>query len=477
MMNQDLAVVSLADQFALQHKLSRQQPCVAWTIRADRLRRLQCLLRNHRLQIADAINADFGNRSRHETDMLEMFACFEAIAHALSHGKRWMRAQRRSTGFWFLPGRSKVLPQALGVIGIVVPWNYPLSLAVGPLVSALVAGNRAMIKLSEFTPCFAGLFAELVQENFAADEVLVINGDVKVAQDFCALPFDHLLFTGSTAVGHQVMRTASANLTPVTLELGGKSAAIIGPDADFANAVTRILAGKMVNAGQTCIAPDYVLLPAGQEQDFIALAREIVGKSYPELSETCKLAPDFTTIISSSHFARLQQLVRAATEAGATACPLSNAEPNPVRRLMPPIALVGTPDHAEIMQEEIFGPLLPLVGYTNLDEAISYVNARPRPLALYIFDRKQDTIDRLLSHTVAGGVTINDTLLHFAQEDLPFGGVGMSGMGAYHGRVGFETFSHMKPVFHQSRLNGMALLKPPYGKTFKFMLRLLLGIK
>lgn len=476
-MKNDIVAGSLADQFALQHKLSRQHPCVPWAIRADRLRRLRALLIDNRVQIADAINADFGNRSRQETDMLEMFACFEAIAHALSHGKRWMRAQRRSTGFWFLPGHSRVLPQALGVIGIVVPWNYPLSLAVGPLVSALVAGNRAMIKLSEFTPGFAALFAELVQKSFAAEEVVVINGDAKVAQDFCALPFDHLLFTGSTAVGHHVMRAASDNLTPVTLELGGKSTAIIGPDADFANAVTRILAGKMVNAGQTCIAPDYVLLPAGQEQRFIALAREIVSNSYPELSDKFKAAPHFTTIISPRHFARLQHLVQDATAAGATAFPLSNAEPDAERRLMPPIALVGTPDHAQIMQEEIFGPLLPLVSYASLDEAISYVSARPRPLALYIFERKQATIDKILNHTIAGGVTINDTLLHFAQEDLPFGGVGMSGMGAYHGRVGFETFSHMKPVFHQSRINGMALLKPPYGKTFEFMLKLLLRAK
>jgi coniferyl-aldehyde dehydrogenase len=473
-MKNDLAGRRMADQFAVQHRLSRQDSGVAWGVRADRLRRLRTMLKANRTQIADAINSDFGNRSRHETDLLELFPSLAGLAHALSHGKRWMKPQRRSTAFWFTPARSQVLPQPLGVIGIVTPWNYPLFLTVGPLTAAFAAGNRAMVKLSEFTPCFGGLFADLILQNFAAEELVIINGDAQVAQDFCALPFDHLLFTGSTNVGHHVMRAASENLTPVTLELGGKSPAIIGPGAHFEHAVTRILTGKLLNAGQTCIAPDYALLPAGQEQRFISIARDIVRRGYPELNRAPSSARDFTTIISPRHFGRLQQLIQDACAAGAQVFPLSDAPPDPGCRLMPPVVLTGTPEQAQVMQEEIFGPVLPLVPYHDLQDAIGYVNARPRPLALYIFDSDPSRIGQVLQGTVAGGVTVNDTILHIAQDDLPFGGVGPSGMGAYHGRAGFETFSHMKPVFHQSRFNGMALLQPPYGKTFEFMLKLLL---
>ncbi|CAN5132463.1 coniferyl aldehyde dehydrogenase [soil metagenome] len=475
-MKNDSLAFDLENAFAVQHENSRRHITVAWEIRADRLCRLQTMLRNNRAPIAQAISDDFGYRSRQETEMLEFFACFEAIANALEHGKCWMRLQGRATGFWFLPGRSMVMPQPLGVVGIVSPWNYPLSLCVGPLASALAAGNRAMIKPSELTPRFAALFAELIHQSFDAAEVVVINGDAAVSQAFCALPFDHLLFTGSTAVGHHVMRAASDNLTPVTLELGGKSPAIIGPGADFEHAVKRIMAGKLLNAGQTCIAPDYVLLPAGQEQRFIESARKVVGDFYPQLNlqSTADAAiPAFTTIINDRHFARLQNLVMEASSIGAAVHLLSNAEPDPASRLMPPLALTGIPADAKIMSEEIFGPLLPLVGYASLDDALAYVTARARPLALYIFEREQAAIDKILQGTVAGGVTINDTLLHFSQEDLPFGGVGMSGMGAYHGRAGFDTFSHLKPVFRQSRINGMDLLNPPYGKKLEYMLKLL----
>ena len=463
-------VPEMSSVFGAMHAASRSDQAPAWAVRADRLRRLRRLVTDHRDEIAAAISADFGNRSRQETALLEIFPSVSGIDDALRHGKRWMRVRRARTGIWFRPARSRLMPQPLGVVGIVVPWNYPLYLTVGPLAGALAAGNRAMIKLSEYTPRFASLFATLAQQTFAADEVAVINGDALVASNFSALPFDHLLFTGSTQVGHHVMRAAAANLTPVTLELGGKSPAILGPGADLERAVERILVGKLLNAGQTCIAPDYVLLPETMRERFVESARACAGRLYPDLDTN----PDYTTIISPRHFARLGGLVDDAARAGARVVPLTQAASDAAHRRLAPVLLLDVPGDATVMREEIFGPVLPLVTYRSLEDAIAYVNARPRPLALYLFERERDAIDRVMAQTVAGGVSINETLLHIAQEDLPFGGVGPSGMGAYHGEAGFETFSKLKPIFRQSRLNGAGLLKPPYGKRFETMIRLLL---
>lgn len=380
-----------------------------------------------------------------------------------------MRVQRRSTGLWFKPASSRIMPQPLGVVGILVPWNYPLNLAVGPMTAALAAGNRVMLKQSEFTPRFAELFATLVRASFAAEEIAVVNGDAEAAREFSSLPFDHLLFTGSTAVGHHVMRAASENLTPVTLELGGKSPAIIGPGAGFEKAVERILVGKTLNAGQTCIAPDYVLVPEGQQQRFIDSARRVFAAMYPDLANN----NDYTSIVSPRHFSRLQELAALALQEGASAVPLSDMAPDAATRRFPPVLLTGVQDSMRVMKEEIFGPILPVMSYGAIDEAIGYVNAHPRPLALYLFEKNRATIDKVMHNTVAGGVSINDTLLHIAQDDLPFGGIGASGMGAYHGEYGFETFSKMKPIFHQSTFNGLGLFKPPYGKTFELMMKLL----
>lgn len=440
-----------------------------WSERADRLKRLRALVKDNRKEIAAAINADFFNRPFQETELAEVFPSLEGINHALSHGKKWMRVRRRSTGLWFKPASSRIMPQPLGVVGIVVPWNYPLNLAAGPMTAALAAGNRVMLKQSEFTPRFAELFATLVRANFAADEIAVVNGDAEAAREFSSLPFDHLLFTGSTAVGHHVMRAASENLTPVTLELGGKSPAIIGPDANFDKAVERILVGKTLNAGQTCIAPDYVLVPEGQQQRFADSARRVFASMYPNLPTNT----DYTSIVSARHFSRLQELAALAQQEGASALPLSDMPPDAATRRFPPVLLTGVHDGMRVMKEEIFGPLLPVMGYGAIGEAIAYVNAHPRPLALYLFEKNRATINQVMHDTVAGGVSINDTLLHIAQDDLPFGGVGASGMGAYHGEYGFETFSKMKPIFHQSTFNGLGLFKPPYGKTFERMMKLL----
>lgn len=462
---------ALRANFDLQKKASLAAPEVGWEVRADRLKRLARLVETNAAEFARAISRDFGHRSAHETDLLEVFPSLSGIAHALSHGRRWMRGERRATGKWFLPAGSRVTPQPLGVAGIIVPWNYPLYLAVGPLTAALVAGNRAMLKLSEFTPAFGALFEALAANHFAADEVAVVNGDAKLAAEFSSLPFDHLLFTGSTSVGRHVMRAAAENLTPVTLELGGKSPAIVAPGYPVARAASRILLGKCLNAGQTCIAPDYVLVPAGTEQAFIEAAKACVARMYPQILST----PDYSSIVSARHFERLAGYAEEAKAQGATLHPLAaHAEaPDPASRRMPPVILTGVKDGMRVMQDEIFGPLLPVVGYADPGAAIAYVNARPRPLALYLFDNDQSRIDEVLARTTAGGVTINDTLLHIAQESLPFGGVGPSGMGQYHGVEGFLTFSKMKPVFRQSRFNGVSLFNPPYGPRTAKMIALL----
>ena len=445
-------------------------PMPSWEARAKRLRALETMLREQRNAFAAAISADFGQRPSEETELLECFPSLSGIRHALRHGRRWMRPRRSLAALSFLPARNVLIPQPLGVVGIIVPWNYPLYLAVGPLVDALVAGNRAMVKMSEYTPRFSALFAEQMARYFQPGEVLVVTGDAAVAQAFSALPFDHLLFTGSTAVGRHVMRAASANLTPVTLELGGKSPAIIGPGARFDNAVERILFGKLVNAGQTCIAPDYVLLPRARVADFIAAARHVTARLYPQLEH----GTQYASIVSDRQYRRLVALRDSALADGARVHPLSEAADDPTRRLLPPQLLSEVSDGMGVMQEEIFGPLLPLLPYDSLDEAIAYVAAHPHPLALYLFEQDRTLIDRVLARTVAGGVSLNDTLYHIAQHGLPFGGVGTSGMGGYHGETGFRTFSHLKPVFRQARLNGAGLLNPPYGARFRRVLELLL---
>jgi coniferyl-aldehyde dehydrogenase len=456
----------------LQHLRDAQArgPMPDWPRRAQRLRQLEKMLLEQRAAFATAIDADFGQRPWEETDLLEIFPSLSAVRHALAHGRRWMKPRRRLADWLFLPARTELRPQPRGVVGIIVPWNYPLYLAVGPLVDALAAGNRAMLKMSEFTPRFSALFAEQAAKYFQPDEVVVVNGDTNVAQAFAALPFDHLLFTGSTAVGHHVMRAAAANLTPVTLELGGKSPAIIGPGARFEHAVERIVFGKLVNAGQTCIAPDYVLLPRARVAEFIALAGTAVARMYPQLERSTQYA----SIVSDRQYRRLTALRDGALAAGARVHPLGEAAEDPARRLLPPQLLTEVDDGMAVMREEIFGPLLPLLPYDTLDEAIAHVAARAHPLALYLFETDPALIERVLAQTHAGGVTLNDTLYHIAQHGLPFGGVGASGMGGYHGEAGFRTFSHLKPVFRQARWNGAGLLNPPYGARFRRMLDLLL---
>jgi coniferyl-aldehyde dehydrogenase len=437
--------------------------------RLDRIARLKALMEKHEDAIAQAISADFGHRSRHETLIAESFIVLSDIGHTQKHIRRWMKPRRVPTALHFLPGSCRIIPQPLGVVGIISPWNYPLQLAIVPAMAALAAGNRVMIKPSELTPRFSDLLGEILAERFARDECAVVTGDAEVAKEFSSLPFDHLFFTGSTAVGRHVGVAAAANLTPVTLELGGKSPAIVGRDANLATVAKKIASGKLLNAGQTCIAPDYVLLPHASLDAFAQAYAQAVSDLYPTLENN----PDYTSIVNARHYARLQGLIADARGKGARFFEVNPAHEaaDPQMRKLRPTILSQVDDSMSVMQEEIFGPVLPLVGYDSLDDALHYVNTHPRPLALYYFGNDRSDTERVLFETISGGVTINDTLLHIAQAHLPFGGVGPSGSGAYHGDYGFELFSKEKPVFTQSRFSGSFLFSPPYGKRVETMLR------
>ena len=456
--------------FEIQRAAYDAAPFAEWDERRNRLVRLQRLLADNESKIEAAIDADFGGRPRVETQIAEIFPSLSETRGAIKQGKSWMKPRRAGVSKWFLPARAQVLPRPLGVVGIIVPWNYPLFLAVSPLVTAIAAGNRAMVKMSEFTPSFSELFQQLIASAFRINEVAVITGGAEVAAQFSALPFDHLLFTGSTAVGRKVMGAASQNLTPVTLELGGKSPTVIAPGYPIEHAVQRVLAGKLLNAGQTCIAPDYALVPRDQMRAFVEAAQRQAQRMYPAgLGDR-----DYCSIVNTRQYVRLTGYVDQARNAGAEIVPLFNgAERNDSAHRLAPAIVIDPPRGLGVMRDEIFGPLLPVIPYDDVKDAMAVINAHPRPLALYWFDNDRQRAEAALKGTHAGGVCINETLMHVAQEDLPFGGVGASGMGHYHGKWGFDTFSKLTPVFRQSRFNGMSLFLPPYKSHVAKMLRLM----
>jgi coniferyl-aldehyde dehydrogenase len=421
-------------------------------------------------RLAAAISADFGNRSRHETELGEVFPAQSAIRHTLHHLSGWMRPTRVSVGLELVPASARILYQPVGVVGIISPWNYPFNLAIVPLVAALAAGNRIMLKPSELTPRTANFLAELLAGLFPSEQVTTIVGGPETGQAFAKLPFDHLLYTGSTAVGRLIMQAAAENLTPVTLELGGKSPCILGEDAALPKAVESIVYGKLLNAGQTCIAPDYVLVPERRLEEFAGLATATVQKFYPTLAGNA----DYTSIINERHYRRIAQYVAEAKAKGARVVeinPAHDALPAQARKL-PPTLVIEPGDDLAVMHEEIFGPVLPIKTYRALDDAIDFVNRRPRPLALYYFGTDTRKRDEVLRRTISGGAAVNTTLFHFVAENLPFGGIGASGIGAYHGEFGFQTFSHRKGVFLQSRLNASRLLHPPFGRFTDVLLRI-----
>lgn len=439
--------------------------------RAD-LDRLRQALLDRRSDIEAALDADFGHRSAHETTMFELMTVVEGIRYLHRKLRRWMKPQRRHVAIHFQPARAYVQYQPLGVVGIMSPWNYPLSLALMPLATALAAGNRAMIKPSEFTPATSALLEKLLGDLFSTEQVVVVQGDASVGAAFSTLPFDHLMFTGSTQVGRAVMRAASEHLVPVTLELGGKSPVVIAR-GHAEKAAEAIAWGKLANAGQTCIAPDYVLL----HPDDIAAFTEAFDAAVKRLYPAGPTSPDYSSIINERHAARLNALLDDASSKGARIVATGHAADTAATRphTLAPTLVLDARDDMRILQEEIFGPLLPLCPCPDIDSAIAIINARARPLALYYFGPTGAERDALLSRTTSGNVTINNTLMHYAQDDLPFGGVGPSGMGAYHGIEGFRAMSHARGVLVQGRRNIGNLLRPPFGKmadlVLKFMLR------
>jgi coniferyl-aldehyde dehydrogenase len=416
---------------------------------------------------AKAISADFGNRSKFETALLETMVTLSAIRYARRNLGWWMQPSPREVDYTFWPGRAWVRREPLGVIGIISPWNYPLQLALSPLVDALAGGNRAIIKPSEQTPAFSELLKRRLAETFPEDTVAVVVGGPDIAAAFSKLPFDHLVFTGSTNIGRRVAAATAEGLVPTTLELGGKSPAVICPSASIPKAVQAIAYGKFLNAGQTCIAPDYVLAPRDKAS---AIAEKILAeasRAYPQLGD------DYSTLISERSFDRIDAAVRDAEQAGARVL-RHGVKPDRSRRLMPPTVVVDAPPGSLLMREEIFAPVLPVIGYDSLDGALETIAGHPHPLALYVFAESRREQDHVLDRTQSGGVTVNGALLHVAQEGLPFGGVGASGMGHYHGKAGFDRFTHARGVFRTGWFNAASLLAPPYGKRARRLLKFLM---
>lgn len=439
--------------------------------RADLLK-LKSLVLGHQKEIVAALHEDFGHRASHETAIMEVMPLVQAINYQHGHLRRWMRPEKRSVPMHFQPGRAWIQYQPLGVVGIMSPWNYPLQLALLPLATAIASGNRALIKPSEYTPATSSLLERMLSQEFAQEQVAVFTGDAAVGQAFSALPFDHLVFTGSTPVGRAIMKAASENLVPVTLELGGKSPVIIDGGHPIGHAATSVAHGKLANCGQICIAPDYVMVPEGQEDAFVSAYDAAVRAMYP----AGPTSDNYTSIVNERHYRRLLGLLDDARAKGAKIVEVGvtprNAQQRPHN--IAPTVVVGATEHMAILQEEIFGPLLPVVTYRTIDEAIRYVNDRPRPLALYFFGSDGPNRRKVLERTTSGNVTVNNTLMHYAQEDLPFGGVGPSGMGAYHGVEGFKALSHAKGVYQQGRWNMSGVLRPPFGGVADLILKLML---
>ena len=458
----DAATVQrLSEALALQRKAYLAQPVPSFEQRRADLRTLQRFVREHKEALIDAIRADYGHRSRHETLLAEVFPVIDGIQHTIKHLRGWMKPQQRAVDWrTFAGARNRVVPQPLGVVGVIVPWNFPLNLSLIPLTCIFAAGNRAMVKMSENSRHLARLLIERLPAYFPADKLQFFDETGGVGVEFSKLPFDHLLFTGSGATGSAVMAAAARNLCPVTLELGGKAPAIVFDDFPLRTAAERILFVKYLNAGQICTSIDHAWLPPQRIDEFVRLAKRIVSKRYPRIDSA-----DYTAIIDERSFDRLRYALDDAKRRGATLVQLVDgpAHDRATRKIAPYIVL-NAPDDSLLMQREIFGPVLPLRAYESLDALIARINAGPRPLAVYPFSRNPARVQQVLDRVMSGGVSVNDGLFHVGQHDLPFGGVGASGMGNYHGKEGFETFSKLRPVFYQARFPTMKLLMPPYGR-------------
>jgi coniferyl-aldehyde dehydrogenase len=446
--------------FLSQRQACMNEPFPPYKARLENLRKLDRLVDENTGAIAAAISRDFGHRSEFETRFLEVFPSLSGIRHTARHLMKWMKPQHRDVDLLYFTGSNRVIPQPKGIVGIVVPWNYPLYLMIGPLTSALAAGNRCMVKMAANSRNLCGLMNELFSKTFP-EELLTVLPDVPGAE-FSALPFNHLIFTGSADSGKNVMRSAAGNLCPVTLELGGKSPVIICDDFDLKEAASRIIYGKLVNAGQTCLAPDYLFIPEQKAGEFVELAKKIAVRRYPDIN-----SENYTSIIDERSYRRLRDTLDDAVSRGAAAVRLTEGDFNDSLRKIPPHLVLDVNDDMRIMTDEIFGPLLPVKTYSDLDDAVRYINGKDRPLALYLFSNNRAVQEKVLYNTMSGGVTLNHVILHIAQHDLPFGGIGPSGMGQYHGFEGFAEFSKMRPVFTYPKISTAHLIFPPYRKFHK----------
>lgn len=467
-MNQAVSTLPSHDTAGLEYLLATQKkaflaaPMPEAKQRIRNLDKLHNALLDHKEQLLKAVSQDFSNRSEAETLLAEFYATMDGIAYNRKRLKKWMKPQRRHVPLTVMPASVKVIYQPLGVVGIVVPWNFPIFLGLSPLIGALAAGNRAMIKTSEFAPATSRVMKQLLASAFNESEVAVVEGGVETSIAFTNLPFDHLVFTGATEVGKQVMSAAAKNLTPVTLELGGKSPAIIHDDFPLKEAASRIAFGKGINCGQVCVSPDYILVPRGKVDSFAKELSEVLAKRYPSIKNN----PDYTAIINDRQHLRLQSYLEDAQAKGAKLHTVNPAnESLDGSRKMPFTIVTDVTDDMLVMQEELFGPIIPILPYSSMNEAIHYVNSKPRPLALYYFDWNTQRSDEILSQTHSGGVCINDTMSHVMADDIPFGGIGPSGIGHYHGHEGFLNFSKAKGVVRKGRIDAASFVAPPWNNS------------
>lgn len=464
----------LSTQLSAQKSAFLQNPMPSAEQRIDSLNKLKRAIIDNSDAIVTAISMDFSNRAESETLLAEVFPLLDAIEYSKKRIKKWMKVQKRKVPMTLMPASVNVMYQPLGVVGIVVPWNFPLFLGLSPLVSALAAGNSAMIKMSEFAPKTGKLVADIIGKTFSNNQIAVFNGEVDVSTEFTKLPFDHLVFTGATPIGKIVMRAAAENLTPVTLELGGKSPTIIHDSYPIEEAAERIGFGKGMNAGQICVSPDYIFCPRDKVEAFAQAMTRVIGRNYPTLRSN----DDYTAIITERQHSRLQSYLEDAKQKGGRVITINPAgESFDNTRKMPVSLVLDVNEDMRLMQEEIFGPIVPIMPYDDIDSAIAYINDRPRPLALYYFDYDKQRANDILARTHSGGACINDTLSHVAVDDAPFGGIGPSGMGHYHGREGFTHFSKAKTIVRKGRFNAAKYVAPPWDRPVHNMLIKMLWLK
>jgi coniferyl-aldehyde dehydrogenase len=462
----------LAEVFALQRAAFDRNRAPALHERRAALLTLQRVVERNRLILVEAANSDFGVRAAFETEMSEIVGTISIIRYMRRNLRSWMAPRRRAVSVWYRPAKNRVEPSPLGVVGVVSPWNFPLHLALIPAATALAAGNRVMLKVSEFTPHTSAVLKRLIQENFSPDVFYVSDGGGEVASTFTKLPFDHLIFTGSTQVGKIVAKAAADNLTPVTLELGGKSPVIVDENYDIGSAAATVAWAKLYNGGQVCISPDYVLVPRGREREFAVAAREAARTLYPRAAGN----PDYTAILNQRHYDRIEAYIKESQALDLEVITAEDPELGRARRQLPLTMIINPPADTTVMEDEIFGPVLPIIGYDSDQTAMNFVNSRSTPLALYLMSNGKHRQQRWLTRVASGSAVVNDLMVGYLQNDLPFGGRGGSGYGAYHGREGFDAMSHLRPVLYQRAIFGRTggqMLYPPYGKVADLLLNLM----